>query len=54
MASDLRGSAALVLAGLVADGRDRRSIASITSTGATNSIDAKLRALGARVERLSA
>ena len=51
MASDLRASAALVLAGLKAEGRTEVSRVYHIDRG-YEKIDQKLRALGARVERV--
>jgi UDP-N-acetylglucosamine 1-carboxyvinyltransferase len=51
MASDLRASAALVLAGLVAQGKTLVKRIYHLDRGYEN-IDAKLRALGARAERV--
>jgi UDP-N-acetylglucosamine 1-carboxyvinyltransferase len=53
MASDLRGSAALVLAGLVAEGETEIHRVYHIDRGYER-IDEKLRALGARIQRLSA
>ena len=52
MATDLRASASLVLAGLAAARRDRGRRASTTSTAATSGMEVKLRALGAAIDRV--